>query len=516
MRINRKAVEKLSKEQGRKFIDLLAELEEIRQFNPLWFYNHPTLSAKPPHAKQLAFHDLRTQSKAFLGGNQSGKTTAGIADDLIQALNRELVPPHLRQYKRWEPPFFFRVLVPSLSVLELVFYEKFKELCPPTAYDNGSFEKAYDKQLRVLRFANGSLAHFMTYEQDVGVMGGATLHRVHYDEEPPRSVRNENRIRLVKHKGDEIFTQTPQHGLTWAYDDIWEASQPENGGEEIGVGIYLHREKSLGVVVVDMDENPYLTEEGKSQVLAGLSNEERQSRKEGKFVHFAGKIYGEYDEDRHVCPQYELRGKHKNLNVVVGIDPGIRHACGVVYCALTPSDDMYVFDEIYVQGQTISQICEQIHRLNTYHNVAPIYYVIDPASRNKNNQTGRSDQMEFSDHGIHTIAGQNAVEAGINRIKERLQNNRLFIFENCTNLRQEFKKYRWRDDPRTGEDGKPLPIKKNDHLLDALRYAVMSRPYLPQELEADSDTQLEKAMKQDQQRGQVNKPTHEFGGMIFG
>jgi phage terminase large subunit len=155
-------------------------------------------------------------------------------------------------------------------------------------------------------------------------------------------------------------------------------------------------------------------------------------------------------------------------------------------------------------------------RVKLYHNVAPIYYVIDPASRNKNNQTGRSDQMEFSDHGIHTIAGQNAVEAGINRIKERLQNNRLFIFENCTNLRQEFKKYRWRDDPRTGEDGKPLPIKKNDHLLDALRYAVMSRPYLPQELEADSDTQLEKAMKQDQQRGQVNKPTHEFGGMIFG
>ena len=41
-------------------------------------------------------------------------------------------------------------------------------------------------------------------------------------------------------------------------------------------------------------------------------------------------------------------------------------------------------------------------------------------------------------------------------------------------------RYRWKQPPRTGEDGPQKPVKKDDHLLDALRYAVMSRPYLPQ------------------------------------
>jgi hypothetical protein len=57
-----------------------------------------------PHAKQAIFHAARDRIKAFLGGNRSGKTTAGILDDLIQACDAEALPAYLRPSRSGTPP----------------------------------------------------------------------------------------------------------------------------------------------------------------------------------------------------------------------------------------------------------------------------------------------------------------------------------------------------------------------------------------------------------------------------
>jgi hypothetical protein len=61
---------------------------------------------------------------------------------------------------------------------------------------------------------------------------------------------------------------------------------------------------------------------------------------------------------------------------------------------------------------------------------------------------------------------------GINRVKSYFKNDRLYIFKNCVNLIRELKSYRWGD----GD----LPVKKDDHALDELRYYVMTKPKLTQ------------------------------------
>jgi hypothetical protein len=49
-------------------------------------------------------------------------------------------------------------------------------------------------------------------------------------------------------------------------------------------------------------------------------------------------------------------------------------------------------------------------------------------------------------------------------------------------LRSEFKKYRWMKDSKRSESAPPdRPVKKDDHLLDALRYVLMLRPLVPDE-----------------------------------
>jgi phage terminase large subunit-like protein len=476
--------EKLARLSSRQRDAVYGALKEIaykRRTNPLAFYS--------PHSKQEQFHSFRTKVKVFAGGNQSGKTTAGIADDLIQAIDAEVLPAHLRPYKKFRPPFNCRIMAPSIQVVETVLFPKIQEMVPRMQLVGESWNSAYDKQLRILHFKNGSMFSFFTYEQDKSKLGGWTGHRIHYDEEPPEAFRGELQMRTMVKGGDEIFTMTPVEGLTWTYNEFGPLCEIA----EIADGNYA-AEEEISVVVVRMEDNPALSDEQIDHALRGLSNEERQARQSGRFVAIHGRIYDDYDPTTHYVPERPLP---ENVNIVVGIDPGMRYACGVVWAYLTAGDTMVAFNEGYFQNMTIGQICERIHLANGEFEIQPIYYVIDPAARNRNNQTGRSDQMEFADHGIVAIAGQNAVRPGINRVKERFQTNRLFVTQNCAQLDHELRRYRWRKPPISGEENVEKPVKKDDHLLDALRYVVMSRPYLPENPVEETETALEKMMRED-------------------
>ena len=274
-------------------------------------------------------------------------------------------------------------------------------------------------------------------------------------------------MRLIDYGGDELFTMTPLLGMSWMYDQIYEPWQKGTL-------------KDATVLFVDMDDNPHLNQKTKERALEGLTKEERDARKSGRFVHFAGMIYDQFNRREHVIPERERIPD--TAKVYVGIDPGMRHMAAVVFCYLTEDDTLVVYDELALQGHTVRQVAEAIKLTHMKwgvdgKSIQPAWTVIDPAARNIMHQTGRSDQMEFTDHGIVTILAQNSVTAGINRTRERLENRKLLVCANCQTLIDEFRKYRWKKPGRLEADPKEEPVKTDDHLLDALRYVVMSRPY---------------------------------------
>jgi hypothetical protein len=92
--------------------------------------------------------------------------------------------------------------------------------------------------------------------------------------------------------------------------------------------------------------------------------------------------------------------------------------------------------------------------------------VIDPAARNRAQADGERLLATYKAQGLKLTPANNAVEAGIYEVWQRLSTGRLKFFRTLTNLQAEYRLYR-RD-----ENGK---IKKDfDHLMDALRYLVMS------------------------------------------
>lgn len=472
--IDRAALEALPPDKRPEADALVAKLAVFYERNPLLRYD--------PHLKQRYFHRSTKRIKSFFGGNRSGKTTAGIADDLIQAVDRDCLPDHLKPYKKWEPPFKCRIVSPDFtSTMEGVIFEKLKDMAPKDQLLGGSWEKAYDKQRRKLSFSNGSWFDFLTSEQDVDKFSGAALHRVHFDEEPPdekgRQIYRECTMRLVDFNGDMLFTMTPLLGLSWVYDVVW-----ERRGPEVKKGLFEN--DRLTVVTVDIDENPHLSPEGKAAALEDKSPQELKAIKEGRFVHFAGLVYDEFDPDKHVIervPRESLEGQ----TIFVTIDPGIK-TTAILFLAFDGENNLVVFDEITLgESSAIPEVAAQaIKAKEEEWGVKPTYYVIDPAARHRSLVNAEQVSTAYMRAGINTVPGQNAVEPGIFEVKRRFDRSlrktgtgEIRISQRCQKLLWEFTRYRM--DPKA--EGFAV-VKQHDHHLDALRYGCMARPVAPHTL----------------------------------
>jgi len=424
----------------------------------------------------------------------------------VQAIPEEAVPKHLLPYKIFKPPFYCRLMTPDFDhTMDQVLLPKLRELCPVDELHGNSWSRAYDKRHRVLRFKSGSWFQFNSYKQEVADLSGATLHRIHYDESPPKEHRTESKIRLVRQFGQEIFTLTPVEGIeSWLYEDMWE---PWERGER-----NLSR---VEIITASMDDNPYLTAEAREWVLEGLSSEEKDARRRGLFRALHGLIYSDFNTKIHVVSRGRIPD---NVNIIVGIDPGTRYAVAVVWCAIDSSGRWHIFEELKLRSMNVETTADAIHRINAKWDIDPMSYVIDPSARNTLHQTGRSDQELYAEYGIPAAPGQNDVRTGIKRLAGLLAldkegSPRLVIHDDCTNLIAEFKKYRWKEPPKSGEETREAPTKKDDHLLDALRYCVMQRPWAPEEPEEDDRPPLQRMMEDDLARewGKAGDPMNEFG-----
>jgi Terminase RNaseH-like domain len=72
----------------------------------------------------------------------------------------------------------------------------------------------------------------------------------------------------------------------------------------------------------------------------------------------------------------------------------------------------------------------------------------------------------YEDQGLHLEPANNAVEAGIYIVWQAFVSGQLKVFNNLTNLLREFRLYR--------RDDKGKVHKSDDHLMDAMRYLMVS------------------------------------------
>lgn len=462
MQINREVYDKLPAED-RAYIDQqLAEAAALTERDPLqgfWPHSGP----------QMKFVKASTPVQAAFAGNQFGKTTSLVCKSLIQCIPREQLPKRLRAFKMFEAPCLGRIVNPAFSLLEGVLLPAFRQWTPAHVLKGGSFDKAFSKEFRTLHFECGSSIQFMTYEMDLDKFGGSTLHFVGYDEPPPKNIRGECKMRLMRHGGFEMFACTPLKVNTgWMRREIWKNREAPD----------------LTVVKGSIHDNPLLADEEKERALSVHPEWERRAREFGDFLDFGGLIYPEFGKCLLDEPPALDRIRH--MDIVVGIDPGRRNA-GIIWVGFDNENDAWVFNEGLLQDKDPPDYADFIKAENKRLGLRTdnISYVCDPTARSRSAQTAETVMTMLGNHDIHCNAGQNDHEAGFGQMRTRMIHDRFHVSPECRGLRDEADDYAAKEPDEGKDDSHMEPIKGNDHRLDACRYAVMERPWDPL-VEADA------------------------------
>ena len=155
-----------------------------------------------------------------------------------------------------------------------------------------------------------------------------------------------------------------------------------------------------------------------------------------------------------------LMGRRYFSYYVGGIDFGWNNPSCFLLCGVY-DDEFYVLGEVYKAEMTNSEFLDEIESLLSSHDlkfedIESVY--ADAADPEKIEVLCRN--------GLNTYPSVKNVKAKIDTTRE----TKIHIDESCVNLIREMPMYEWKKD-RNGELTEE-PVKKNDHAIDALCYAV--------------------------------------------
>lgn len=436
--------------------------------------SEPNLYGYDPAVKQVEFHSAESTGRLYLGGNRSGKTTAGVVEDLWW-LSRK------HPYRRIPSDTVIKgrvVGVDFTTGIEQILLPTFKRWILPSMLINSSWEDSWNRELRTLTLENGSFVEFKSYDQDLDKHAGTSRHFIHFDEEPPRAVYVENLLRIVDTNGCYWMTMTPVEGMTWVYDDMflpWQTGKSQN----------------LSVIEVSMSDNKHLSEEAKSNILSALNEDERKTREHGAFVQRGGLVYNDFKDTVHGSVHTGwLPPKDENWMIYTSVDHGFNNATAWLWHAVNPEGEIITFKEHYESRMIIADHARFVLAYEKEHGLDVSVRTGDPAMRQASGITGDNILAEYARHGVYIgVEGvPRAVSIGVDKINRYLRTNPKTgrpwwrVSQSCPNLIREMKRLHWEtfqsNKATDRSNPKEIIAKKDDHACDSFRYFMTLMPDL--------------------------------------
>ncbi|MEO5368522.1 MAG: terminase family protein [Magnetococcus sp. DMHC-1] len=290
---------------------------------------------------------------------------------------------------------------------------------------------------------------FLSYDQGRTAFQGTEQEVVWLDEEPPMAIYTECLIRTMTTDGMVICTFTPLQGIS----DVVKYYLP-GGKVDQPSG---QSDATRFVIMADWDDAPHLSEKDKQELLAAIPPHQRDARSKGIPALGSGAIYPIPESD-FLVPPFEVPAWWPR---VYGLDVGWNRTAAVWAAWDRETNTVYLIDEYY-RGQAEPSVHKDaIHARGSW-----IPGVIDPASHGRGQKDGESLLQTYRNLGLHLEPANNAVEAGIQNVWERLSCGQMRVFNTLRHWLDEYRLYH--------RDEQGRIVKRNDHLMDALRYLVLS------------------------------------------
>ena len=246
---------------------------------------------------------------------------------------------------------------------------------------------------------------------------------------------------------------------------------PEGHSKE---GAALFKRKFIPAMLAD---NPYLAESGDYEaMLLSLPEQQRRQLLNGDWDIKEGAAFTEFSRDIHVVEPFDIPSNWVKFRAC---DYGYGSYSAVVWFTVTPDEQLIVYRELYVSKVLATDLADMI--LDMEQDDGTIKYgVLDSSLWHKRGDTGPSLAEQMIMRGCRwrpSDRSRGSRVSGKNEIHRRLQVDdfteepRLIFFNNCVNIISQLPAI-----PLDKNNPEDVDTKSEDHLYDALRYGVMTRP----------------------------------------
>ena len=395
-----------------------------------------------PYAKQVEFHRSNAKYRAFIGGVGSGKTEAGVAEAIKQAM--------------LQPMSRGCAVAPTYTMLISTVIPVFRERLADELIAGGWSKgfKASTNDMR-LRLVSGSEILFRSADKP-DRLRGLNLAWFWIDEAALCDYRVWRvMIARLRQKGFNHLgwiTTTPA-GRNWVYKVFVEEATPQHA-----------------VIRATTYENPYLSEDFVADLEQSYDDKFFRQEVLAEFVSFEGLVYDTFNREYHVQRTYPDPSRLKRI--VLGVDYGYSNPSAVLVVGIDEFEQVWVLDEWYKRRMTQPEVADAVVELAGRWGAVRAY--VDPSAASLIEEIRRRH--------IAVEPANNDVMTGIAKIRNLLELRGdgvrpLKVTHNCVHTIAEFESY----ELERSSDGtyRDKPKKINDHAMDALRYAVMGLLGMP-------------------------------------
>ena len=226
-----------------------------------------------------------------------------------------------------------------------------------------------------------------------------------------------------------------------------------------------------------LSDNPYLSESGDYEaMLLSLPEHQRKQLLEGDWDIKEGAAFTEFDRKIHVVKPFPIPNNWIKFRAC---DYGYGSYSGVLWFAVSPDEQLVVYRELYVSKVLDTDLADLILEVESGDgNIR--YGVLDSSLWHNRGDTGPSLAEQMIKKGCRfrpSDRSKGSRVSGKNELHRRLQVDeftnepRIVFFNNCIETISQIPSI-----PLDKKNPEDVDTNAEDHLYDALRYGIMSRP----------------------------------------
>lgn len=464
-----------------------------------------------PLPVHVPFHESSSRYRMMFGAFGSGKTY-GV---LIEAIAWMLEYPGIRGA-------IARKTVPQLRDAEEPI---FLELLPQAFLEKCEIRKSGGHIERIV-FPNGSTVLFRSLDDPLK-WRSLNLGFIALDEANEASEDDWNeiasRVRQVDPTAEaraagytSPITRNGMFGATnpAGHDWVWRLFHPDSPAHKDGYESFISR-------TID---NPYLPQEFVESLLS-MPKSYIQRFVFCQFDDFAGRIYEEWNEERHLRAAPQLtREQWRSEIIFMGMDPGTRAPTAAVWVWQDKMNErLHILRDYEVPGVSAKQHADNWKRLEAQSGQLPNLRLADINSITQRDRgSGVSLQAQYGRLGFHFRTATNVQNITIPTLGNLIHQNRMVCSPEARATFDAIRDYQWVDltpvQKQQNIEGPDTVLKRNTHLVEATQYVAsrgvtLRKPHPYANLTADQawNKEIHDSLKRDRRARLTPKTNHDLG-----